>query len=75
VDAGAPTQEPGPGLFLELVAMMTATTLESAPGVLVLVADPLFTLGERQAPTGFLSSFSGRTLRTTRLRSATRNPI
>jgi integrase len=40
---------------------MTTTTPESAPAVLVPVADPLFTVAERQALAGFLSGYSGLT--------------
>ena len=40
---------------------MTTTTPELAPGVLVPVTDPLFTVGERQALAGFLSGYSGPT--------------
>jgi integrase/recombinase XerD len=40
---------------------MTTTTPESAPTVLVPVADPLFTVAERQALAGFLSGYSGLT--------------
>jgi hypothetical protein len=37
------------------------TTPEPVSGVLVLVADPLFTVGERQALAGFLSGYRGLT--------------
>jgi hypothetical protein len=40
---------------------MTTTSPESAPAVLVPVADPLFTVAERQALAGFLSGYSGLT--------------
>ena len=40
---------------------MTTTTPAPAPGVLVPVADPLFTVAERQALAGFLSAYSGLT--------------
>lgn len=40
---------------------MSTTTSDPAPGVLVPVADPLFTPGERQALAGFLSGYSGLT--------------
>ncbi len=36
---------------------MTTTTPDVVPGVLVPVADPLFTLAERQALAGFLAGF------------------
>jgi Phage integrase, N-terminal SAM-like domain len=40
---------------------MTTTTPEAAPGVLVPVADPLFSVAEQQALAGFLSGYSGLT--------------
>jgi hypothetical protein len=40
---------------------MTTTTPKPAPGVVVPVADPLFTVAERQALAGFLSGYSGLT--------------
>jgi site-specific recombinase XerD len=40
---------------------MTTTTPEPASGVVVPVADPLFTVAERQALTGSLSGYSGLT--------------
>jgi hypothetical protein len=58
--AGAPTPGAGSGLILEVVAM-TTTTPETATGALVPVADPLFSVGERQALAGFLSGYSGLT--------------
>jgi integrase/recombinase XerD len=58
--AGAPTPGAGSGLILEVVAM-TTTTPETATGVLVPVADPLFSVGERKALAGFLSGYSGLT--------------
>jgi hypothetical protein len=50
----------GPGPILKVVAM-TTTTPDLASSVLVPVADPLFTLGERQALAGFLSCYRGLT--------------
>jgi integrase/recombinase XerD len=49
---------PGPGPILEVVAMTTTTTEH---GVLVPVTEPLFTVAERQALGGFLSSYGGLT--------------
>jgi integrase/recombinase XerD len=40
---------------------MTTTTPEPSTGVLVAVADPLFTVNERQALAGYLSGYSGLT--------------
>jgi hypothetical protein len=40
---------------------MTTTASEPASGVVVPVADSLFTVGERQALAGFLSGYSGLT--------------
>lgn len=40
---------------------MTTTTPESAPAILVPVADPLFSVPEQQALAGFLSGYGGLT--------------
>ena len=54
VDCWGADPRPGPGPILEVVVMST-TSPEPATGVLVPVADPLFSVGERQALAGFLS--------------------
>jgi site-specific recombinase XerD len=57
---GRRPQGSGLGPILEVV-VMTTTTPEPATGVLVPVAEPLFSVAERQALAGFLSGYSGLT--------------
>lgn len=74
VDCWAPVpRDSGLGSILEVVAM-TTTAPDAASGLLVPAADPLFTVGERQALAGFLSGYPGLTRDAYTLDSASTQP-